>query len=148
MEILDDFSALFALLNEHEVDYLIVGGYALAFHGCPRFTGDVDALVRPTAENASRLMAALDAFGFGEIGLRPTDFTKADTVIQLGVPPVRVDLVTSITGVSIEEDFAAPVAGYYGETPIRYLSCDCLIANKRATGRAKDLADLEALGES
>ena len=100
MEPQPDFKELLALFNAHEVEYIVVGAYALAFHGAPRFTGDIDVFVRPTPQNAQRIIAALDAFGFGDIGLSPSDFQRPDHVVQLGVPPVRVDLITSLTGVS------------------------------------------------
>ena len=100
MELQPDFKELLALLNSHDVEYIIVGGYALAFHGAPRFTGDLDVYVRPTDDNAARLLSALDELGFGQVGLTASDFTAEQKVVRLGRPPVRVDLVTSIDGVS------------------------------------------------
>lgn len=147
MEIQLDFKDLLALFNAHKVDYIIVGAYALAFHGAPRYTGDMDIYVKPDLENARRILAALDEFGFGAVGLSPTDFEKPDKVIQLGVPPVRVDLVTSITGVTWDEAFLGKVEGKYGNVPVHFIGRDHFILNKRALGRKKDLADLEALGE-
>ena len=147
MEIQLDFKDLLALFNAHKVDYIIVGAYALAFHGAPRYTGDMDIYVKPDRENARRILAALDEFGFGAVGLSPTDFEKPDKVIQLGVPPVRVDLVTSITGVTWDEAFLGKVEGKYGNVPVHFIGRDHFILNKRALGRKKDLADLEALGE-
>ena len=135
------------MFNEHEVAYLIVGGYALAFHGAPRFTGDIDVYVRPEPKNARRVIAALSDFGFGSAGISAEDFEKTDRVVQLGVPPVRIDLITSITGVSWDEAEAGKAAGTYGGIPVFYLGRREFAANKRATGRRKDLADLEALGE-
>ena len=102
MEIQPDFRELFVLLNEQNVEYLIVGGYALAFHGTPRYTGDLDILVRPDPANAQRILKALALFGFGLLGLAVADFENPEQVIQLGEPPVRIDLITSITGVSWE----------------------------------------------
>jgi hypothetical protein len=147
MEVQRDFRELLESFNAHQVEYLIVGGYALAFHGAPRFTGDLDLLVRPTPENARRILGALGAFGFGSLGLTEADFSKADRVVQLGVPPVRIDLVTSITGVDWERAAAGGAAGRFGSVDVRYLGREEFIANKRATGRHKDLADIEALGE-
>jgi hypothetical protein len=147
MEGQPDFRELLALFNAHTVEYLIVGGYALALHGAPRFTGDLDLLVRPDSGNARRIVAALEEFGFGSAGLTVEDFTRPDQVVQLGVPPVRIDLITSLTGVSWEEAMAGRVKGSYGEIPVYYIGRKQLIANKRATGRTQDLADLEALGE-
>jgi len=147
MDVPRDFSELLALFNAHRVDYLIVGAHALAFHGAPRYTGDLDIWVRPDVENARRILQALDAFGFGSLGLTADDFTAPDKVIQLGTAPVRVDLVTSITGVSWEQAMAGQVEGRYGDLDAHYLGKKELIQNKRALGRKKDMADLEALGE-
>jgi hypothetical protein len=147
MEVQSDFRDLLVLLNEHRVEYMIVGGHALAFHGAPRYTGDIDVFVRPDPENAGRIVAALDSFGFGSVGLTAADFTEVDQVVQLGVPPVRVDFITSLTGVSWEEAFAGRAEGEYGGVPVYYIGRNELISNKRALGRKRDLADLEALGE-
>jgi hypothetical protein len=147
MEVQPDYRDLLALLNEHKVDYIIVGAYALAFHGAPRYTGDIDIFVKSDAVNAQRIMAALAKFGFGSVGLKAEDFESWDKVIQLGVPPVRVDIITSITGVSWEEAFSGRVEGKYGNVPVHYIGREHFISNKRALGRKKDLADLEALGE-
>jgi hypothetical protein len=147
METQPDFRELLALFNAHHVEYLIVGGYALAFHGAPRFTGDLDIFVKPEAANAQRILTALEAFGFAAVGLTPGDFECPDQVVQLGVPPVRIDLITSITGVSWEEAWAGRVTGRYGDIPVYYIGREQFVANKRATGRTKDVADLEVLGE-
>ena len=148
MEIERDFKELLALLNSHQVEYLVVGAYALAFHGAPRFTGDLDVFVKPDAPNSERLIAALVDFGFGSLGLSPQDFQKPNQVIQLGVPPVRIDLITSITGVSWQEATAGGVAAELDGVPVRFIGRNELVINKRAAGRKKDIADLEALGES
>jgi hypothetical protein len=147
MEVQSDFRDLLALFNEHKVDYMIVGAYALAFHGAPRYTGDIDIFVKPDVINAQRIMSALDKFGFGSVGLRAEDFESPDKVIQLGVLPVRVDIITSITGVSWEEAFSGRVEGKYGDVPVHYIGREQFVANKRALRRRRDLADLEALGE-
>ena len=146
MEIQRDFRELLALFNEHKVDYIIVGAYALAFYGAPRYTGDIDILVKPDAVNARRIITALEKFGFGAVGLTATDFTITDKVIQLGMPPVRVDILTSITRVTWEEVFLGRVEGKYGGIPVAYIGREQFISNKKALGRKKDLADLEALG--
>jgi hypothetical protein len=147
MEVQPDFRDLLALLNAHKVEYLIVGGYALAFHGAPRFTGDIDIFVRPQRENASRVIDALAAFGFRFPNLTATDFENPNKVVQLGVPPVRIDLITSISGVSWEEAEAHKEPGTFGDVPVSYIGRQQYIKNKRSAGRKKDLADIEAIGE-
>jgi hypothetical protein len=147
MEIQKDFKELLELFNAHKVEYIVVGGYALALHGAPRFTGDIDLLVKPDTENARRILAALDEFGFGSLNLCEPDFVRMENVVQLGVPPVRIDIMTSLTGVDWEKAQASKVAGDYGGTKVCFLGKKEFIANKKALGRKKDLADLEALGE-
>jgi hypothetical protein len=147
MEVQPDFRDLLALFNAQGVDYIIVGAYALAYHGAPRYTGDMDILVRPESENAERTLRALEEFGFGSLGLTVDDFAAPDRVIQIGVTPVRVDIVTSLTGVSWEEAAAGRVTGHYGDLEVHYLGREQFILNKRALGRKKDLADLESIGE-
>ena len=127
---------------------MIVGGYALAFHGVPRFTGDLDLLVKPDLANARRILEALEAFGFTSVGLSTSDFEHPAQVVQLGVPPVRIDLITSVTGVSWEEAASGRILGVYGDVPVAYIGREQFVMNKRATGRQQDLADLEALGET
>lgn len=147
METQPDFKELLELFNAHSVNYVIVGAHALAFHGAPRYTGDLDIFVQPTVGNATSVMAALRDFGFGNVGITEADFTKPDIVVQLGYPPVRIDLMTTITGVTWETVDHGAVAGEYGNVPVRYIGKDECKINKRQLGRKKDLADLEALGE-
>jgi hypothetical protein len=138
---------LLALFNAREVDFVVVGAHALAYHGAPRFTGDLDVLVRPDQANAHRVIAALDEFGFGSLGLTAEDFAEPGKVVQLGVAPVRIDIVTSLTGVSWDEVRAGRTAGKFGDQTVHYLGRQQLVRNKRAVGRKKDIADLEAIGE-
>ena len=147
MEIHNDFKELLKLLNSHKVDYLVVGGYALAFHGVPRFTGDIDLFVKPDAANAKRILEALAKFGFGSLNLTEADFATPGNVVQFGVPPVRVDIITSLTGVSWETANADRVRGVFDKTIVHFISKKDLITNKKTLGRKKDLADIEALGE-
>ena len=147
MEVQKDFRDLFALLNEHEVKFMIVGGYALAFHGAPRFTGDIDILIKPDEENSQRVINALSDFGFGSLDLSPADFQRPNHVIQLGVPPVRIDLITSITGVTWDDADLSKEPGSFGDVSVHYIGKDKFIDNKRSTGRKKDLADIESLGK-
>jgi hypothetical protein len=141
-----DFKELLASLNARRVDDLIVGGYAVAFHGAPRYTRDLYILVRADQGNAERLVQALDAFGFGNLGLTPRDFVAPDRVVQLGVPPVRIALLTSIDGVSWEQAWKNRVCGTYGDVPASFIGRDDLLENKRASGRQGALADVEARG--
>jgi len=147
MEIRNDFKELLVLFNKHKVEYLIVGGYALAFHGAPRFTGDMDLFVRPVLENARRILTALNEFGFGSLDLSENDFTTPGKVIQLGVPPIRIDIITSISGLSWEKADMGKVPGQYGRIPACFIGREDFITNKKATGRKKDASDIEALGE-
>jgi len=147
MEVQEDFKDLLKLLNDFNVEYVIVGGYALAFHGAPRFTGDIDILVKPHSQNAENIIKTLEAFGFGSLGLTKEDFVKLDNVIQLGVPPVRIDILTSISGIDWEAINTGKESGTYGNLPVYFIGLQELIVNKKASGRKKDHADLEALGE-
>ncbi len=142
-----DFRELLELFNEHDVAYVIAGAHALAFHGHPRYTGDLDILVHATAENAGRVFTALQAFGFDSTELVAEDFQRPGNVVQLGVSPVRVDLLTSLTGVTWEAAREGSEPGDFDGVPVRYLGRSELIANKRALGRPQDLADLDALGQ-
>jgi len=148
MEVQPDFRDLLESFHRNGVEFVIVGAYALAFHGVPRSTGDLDLLLKPGRENAERVIAALAEFGFASLGLAADDFIVADRVIQLGVAPVRVDLLLSISGVSWDEVETGRVSANYGDVQVWFLGKNEFLTNKRATGRKKDLADLEALGES
>ncbi len=147
MEIYQDFKELLELFNAKKVEYMVVGGHAVAFHGAIRATKDIDVYVRPTADNAQRVMDALDAFGFGNVGLKKEDFEKPDQVIQLGFPPVRIDLITSIAGVSWEQAAEGESQGEYGGEPVPFIGRSDLIVSKKATGRPRDLADALDLEE-
>jgi hypothetical protein len=147
MEVQQDFRDLLELFNKHKVDFIIVGAYALGFHGAPRYTGDLDIFVMPDPINAKSIMQALNEFGFGSVGLSAADFEKEGKVIQLGRPPVRVDIITSITGVAWEQARSGRVKGQFGDLMVYFIGRDDFIKNKRALGRKKDIADLEAIGE-
>jgi hypothetical protein len=145
MRLSSDLREFLESLNSRGVDYVIVGAYSLAFHGRPRYTGDLDILVRATSENASKLVGLLNQFGFTDTGFQESDFTESEQMIQLGRPPNRIDLLTSITGVSSDEAFATKLPAELDGIPVFVLSKDALIQNKRAVGRPQDLADLETL---
>ncbi len=147
MDLPKDFSELLESFNANGVEYLLVGGYALAHHGAPRYTGDLDLFVHATPENARRILDALEAFGFGSLGLDVQDFCAPDRVVQLGRPPVRVDILTSINGITWDEaQHDVGTANVDGQA-VPVIGRAAFIANKRATGRASDLADIDALGE-
>jgi len=147
MEVQEDFREFLKLLNAHEVKFMIVGGYALAYHGAPRFTGDIDVFIQSDLENAKRIMNALTDFGFSSPDLSVDDFQDPDKIIQLGYPPVRIDIITSLSGVGWEEADDSKEAGMYGDVPVSYIGEKQYIMNKWVSGRMKDLADIEALGE-
>ena len=141
-----DWREFLELLNSRGVDYVIVGAHSLALHGRPRYTGDLDVLVRSTPENARLLVDILNEFGFAESGFQELDFLKTEQLIQLGRAPTRIDLLTSISGVSSEEAFAGRISAEFDGIPVYVLAKDALIRNKRAVGRLQDLADLDTLG--
>lgn len=134
-----DFEELFACLNARRVKAIIVGGHAVAFHAKPRFTKDVDLLVEPSRENAERLVRALEDFGFTGLGLSADDFTAPGKVVQLGVAPNRVDLVTSIDAVGFEEAWNGRATGRFGEQSVSYLGKAELI-KKRSSSRTRGRA--------
>ena len=140
-----DFRDLFAALNDAGVKYLLVGGYALAVHATPRFTKDLDVWVEPSPPNAARTMAALRVFGAPTESLTETDLSTPEVVFQMGLPPNRIDIVTSIDGVSFEEAWSGKVTTTYGDQPVAVIGRVHLIANKRATGRPQDALDADLL---
>ncbi|KQY86099.1 MULTISPECIES: nucleotidyltransferase [Roseateles] len=139
-----DFKEFAELLNARGVEYLVVGGYALAAHGHPRYTGDIDFWVRNTPDNIARLLHALAAFGFESLGLGADDFGP-DTIIQLGQPPRRIDLLTGIDGVDFETCFQRRESAVLGGVRLDVIGLTDFIANKKASGRLKDQVDLESL---
>lgn len=142
-----DFNEFCALLREHDVEFVIVGAYALAFHGAPRFTGDLDILIRPSPENATRLVRAIAAFGFPPPPLLPAEIIAPTRLIEMGVAPVQIHLMSAIDGVSWEEVWKTRVEGPFGAHTVPFIGRDAFLRNKRASGRPKDLADVEALRE-
>ena len=140
-----DFLEFFELLNAHSVKYAVVGGYAVAYHGSPRFTGDIDVVVGSDEQNARSILSALEEFGFSGTGLSAQDFIQPDHVVELGVPPMRIDILTGIDGVTFDEVWEQRVEVRIEKVSMHFISRELLIRNKRATGRAQDLADLESL---
>lgn len=145
MEFDRDFSEFLACCDAREVRYLVVGGYALAVHGHPRFTKDLDVWLWLDPGNADRVVQALEDFGFGSLGLTAADFEAEDAVVQLGRAPLRIDLLTSIDGVDFAYCWPDRMLLTVGERTVPFLSRRDLLANKRASGRLQDQADVEAL---
>jgi hypothetical protein len=140
------FARFIALLKSTGVRYLLVGGHAVAFHGYPRFTGDIDFFVEVSPDNAARLEQVLQAFGFGGVGIGLEDFLEPGNVIQLGRPPNRIDLLTSIDGVLFQEAWPNRVQASLDGLPVCILSKPDLLRNKQASNRPQDRADLDRLG--
>jgi hypothetical protein len=148
MKLSKDLREFVALLNAAEVKYLLVGGHALAYHGYPRYTGDVDFFVEMSPGNAAALESVLKEFGFGELDIARDDFLQPETIVQLGRPPNRIDLITSISGVTFAEAWEARVRTEIDGLPVGIISKALLVRNKRASNRPKDVADLaELLGD-
>jgi len=146
MQIDPNFSEFVGLLLDNDVRFLVVGGYAVAAHGHPRYTGDLDIWILISAENAQRLLGALDAFGFASLGVTADDFTHRNQVVQLGYPPLRIDLLTSLDGVRFDECYDRRLDVGLGDFTVPFIGLDDLKRNKQASGRPQDLADLDALG--
>lgn len=146
-ELNDDFRDMLAALAEAEVEFLVVGAHALAVHGIVRSTGDLDIFVRPSRGNARRVVEALRIFGAPLVahGVDAADFEKVEAVYQIGLPPRRIDLLTSITGVSFDEALEHAVSVPIDERTVRVIGRAALLRNKRATGRDKDRLDADEL---
>ncbi len=143
-----DFKEFIELLNVHKVRYLVVGGYAVALHGHPRYTKDLDIWVELNSTNAQAIIKALEQFGLGSLGLKAEDFLEADQIIQLGYPPSRIDLLTSVSGLEFDHCFPLRVIINLEGVEVNFIDLENLKKNKKATGRLQDLADLENLGNS
>lgn len=145
MKLPKDLREFIELMNSHSVEYLIVGGHAVGFHGYPRYTGDIDFFVRPTPENAQKVSTVLEDFGFPKAeSLRPSLLDQG-RVIGLGRPPNRIDLLTAISGLDFEEAWQTREPGQMDDLPVQFIGKDALLKNKMASGRTKDLADAEEL---
>ncbi len=140
-----DFKEFIQSLNDNRVRYLVIGGYAVALHGYPRYTKDIDIWIEMTPENAARVVNALEQFGFASLHLRAEDFLLPDQVIQLGYPPVRIDLITTAPGVDFETCYASRVEVIIDDVKVNFIDLENLKKNKQASARLQDLADLENL---
>lgn len=146
----EDFRDLLAALLAAEARFLVVGAHALAVHGVPRATGDLDVWIAADPVNAERVWSALLSFGapVAAMGVSREDLTRPDMVVQIGLPPRRIDILTAISGVAFDEAWSGHVTHEAGGLPVPFLGRAELVRNKRASGRTKDQADLEALGEA
>lgn len=140
-----DFREFVELLIKHKAEYLIVGGYAVGIHGYPRYTGDLDIWLNPTEENAHRILDAVKEFGFSSIKLTVKDLMKEENVIQLGYPPLRIDLLNHIDGVTFTECFQHKKVVKIEKLQMNFISYNDLLKNKRASNRPQDAADLDNL---
>lgn len=140
-----DFKDMLSAFAEGDVDYLIVGAYALAAHGVPRATGDLDLWIQSTTENAERVLSALEAFGSPTHDLSVSDLSQPDLVFQIGVAPRRIDILSSIDGVAFDQAWEDRVLVEVEGVELPVISREHLVANKRALGRTRDIADIERL---
>ncbi len=147
MEIDQDFKEFIQLLNSNNVEYLVVGGYAVTAYGYPRYTDDIDFWVRSEKENAKRIVKTLIDFGFGSIDINEEDILKSNYIIQLGFPPNRIDILTGISGLSFEECWKEKKEFIFEGENINFISLHHLRINKKESGRDKDLLDLKNLPE-
>ena len=145
MALTQDFKEFTALLNDNEVRYLIVGGYAVAFHGHPRYTKDLDIWIDPEHENVGKLLQALDQFGFRSLESKPVDFSDPEDMVQLGLPPNRIDLFTGLKGVAFDSCFEVRSEILIDDVTAQVIDLTNLKKNKKATGKPQDLADLSNL---
>ena len=145
MNLEKDLREFIELLNTLNVRYIVVGAYAVSYHGYPRFTGDIDLFVELSPENAKRIVNVIERFGFAELGLSIDDFLKEGKVVQLGVAPNRIDLLTFLSGVAFQEAWATREEAEIGGLTVPIISKEMLKRNKAASGRLQDLADLEHL---
>jgi hypothetical protein len=140
-----DFKEFIQLLNDNQVNYLVIGGYAVAVHGHPRYTKDIDIWIEISEENSQKIITALTEFGFGSLGLTAQDFQETHQIIQLGYPPSRIDLITSPDGIDFQTCYASKIEVLLDSIPVKFIDLDNLKKNKLASGRLQDLADLENL---
>lgn len=147
MKVEKDYEEFLELLNKNRVKYCIVGSFALAIHSKPRYTKDIDIFIEPSEENGEKLIQVLKEFGFQDINLTKKDFTEEEQVIQLGYEPIRIDILTSLSGCTFEEVWENKVSAGYGKIQVFFIGKRELIKNKKATHRKQDIADLDFLQE-
>ncbi|WP_461450452.1 DUF6036 family nucleotidyltransferase [Mucilaginibacter sp.] len=142
-----DFEDFVFLLNKYNVNYMIIGGYALAFHGIPRHTGDLDIWIDISEENAQKMIEVIKEFGLGSLGLETIDFLQKGIITQIGYPPLRIDILNEIDGIEFGEAYPNKLIIDIDGLPISYISLDDLIKNKQVSGRQRDLSDITELNK-
>ena len=147
MELDRNFKEFIQLLNDNNVQYIVVGGYAVSAHGYPRYTGDIDFWVKPDPENALKLEKVINDFGMGSLNIDRSDFIKEDFIIQLGHPPLRIDIITGVSGLNFDDSWKNKLVLEIQGLKINFISLYHLRINKKASGRSRDLNDLENLPE-
>jgi hypothetical protein len=147
VDLAPDFDEFCALLIAERVEFVVIGAYALAFHGAPRFTGDLDLLVHPSLDHGERLLAAIRQFGFPTTGITSEDIVAGHKVIEMGVPPVQLHIMSAIDGVTWHEVWTSSDEGTLGRHRVSFIGRAAFLKNKRAAGRPQDLADIAALEE-
>lgn len=140
-----DFEDFIQFLNQYEVDYMIVGGYAMAFHGSPRYTGDLDIWIDISESNAEKMILVITAFGFASLGFEKKDFLKENLINQIGYPPLRIDILTNIDGIDFKEAYSKKQVIEIEDLKANYIGLRDLIQNKKASGREKDIVDVNTL---
>ena len=140
-----DFEDFIQLLNQHKVDYMVVGGYAMAFHGRPRYTGNLDIWIDISESNAEKMLLVIKDFGFSSLGFKKEDFLKENLINQLGYPPLRIDIITNIDGIDFKAAFSKKLVIEIDNLKANYIGLRELIQNKQASGREKDLIDVKTL---
>jgi hypothetical protein len=142
-----DFKEFVELLIKNKAEYLILGGYAVGVHGHPRYTGDLDIWLNPTKENASKILICINQFGFSSFGLKEDDFIKEGNIIQLGYPPLRIDLLTQIDGVTFNDCFQNKTQVEIEDLLVNFIGYNDLLKNKKESGRLRDLDDIDQLSK-
>lgn len=146
MQLPEDFKEFLKLLTKHQIEYLLIGGYAVGYYGYPRATTDIDIWIASNPSNANRMVQALVEFGFGTTRLSPEIFLNPSGMVRMGLPPLRIEVLISISGVTFAECYAEKVVGTLDGVEVQLISLDRLKQNKKASGRFKDFNDLENLG--
>jgi hypothetical protein len=140
-----DFEDFIKLLNQHDVEYMIIGGYAMAFHGRPRYTGDLDIWINISESNAQKMLLVIDGFGFSSLNFEKEDFLRENLINQIGYPPLRIDILTSIDGINFTDAYPQKQVITIDDFSANYIGLNDLIQNKNASGRDKDLVDVKSL---